>query len=168
MAPVQLNTHSCEHCQRIVLGKHLVESKNHHKDKDEDKALLHFTFNDLRNGDEYGCKLCLWILDDECISRDDAVTWGVGNSQIDNSEMKEVLISSAMWIPSFYPSSPEKTLRAVLAQDADKFEGCCLFLGTSERGYDLLNIKFFGLWNNAAKHIVCRTRHGFRVQTDSS
>jgi hypothetical protein len=165
MAPVQLNTHSCEHCRRIAFGSHLVKLKNHgdEKGKAEPKAFLHVTFTDLKIGDERGCKLCSWILDDECISRDDAAAWGLGTSEIDSGKLKEALIQAAMWIPSFCPPSPEKTLRVVLAKEADKFEDCCLYLGSN----DPLGVQFFGLWNNAAKQIVCRTRHGFQVQTDS-
>ena len=117
MAPVQLTTHSCHHCQRIVFGRRPPEndSRGNSKRLHRAKAVLEFAFAELKYGDEHGCKLCSWILDDEYISRDDAVELGMGLAAIVNDEMRDTLIQAGMCdeVPSFYTPSPEKTLRKV-------------------------------------------------------
>jgi hypothetical protein len=134
------------------------------KDKIEDGALLNFTIDNLQNGDHHGCKLCGWIMDDECVIIEDAVHKG---AHIANDGLREGMIQLALNFISFSPPSPAKTLRELLLRNVEKFQDCCLYLQIDREDTDLLQLRFFGLWNRTTKKLVYRNLNGFQIQCNA-
>jgi hypothetical protein len=67
-------THSCEHCQRMVIDvSHFQKSDRDQDDMANTGALFDLNFEDILSGATAGCMMCAWILDDECVSREAVV-----------------------------------------------------------------------------------------------
>lgn len=164
MAPVVLHPHSCKYCEKIVFDR---EHRTPHRfnyeslcDSHEDKALFDFTLVDLVKASGNGCRLCSWILDEECITLENV---SANYRQIADDGLRKVIEQSAMWIPAMFPPCPEQTMRRLVTERPEDFENMCLFLGAQDNA-DILRVDFFGLWDRANKRIAYRTRRGFRVQ----
>lgn len=164
MAPVVLHPHSCKYCEKIAFDR---EHRTPHRldyespsDRHEAKALFDFTLVDLVKASGNGCRLCSWILDEECITLENVST---NSSQIADARLRKAMEQAAMWIPTMFPSCPEQTMRRLVTERPEDFENMCLFLGSQDDA-DILRVEFFGLWDRANKRIAFRTRRGFRVQ----
>jgi len=166
MAPAEFNSHSCEYCQVIYFSPGLFEhGRERERDSDSEdeidrRTLPNFSIDDLENGDRYGCELCRWIMDDECVTIEDAVHEG---ENIADDKLRKVMISLSLQVLTFSPPSPAKTLRELLVRDRKKFQNCRLFLGTEHNNFDLLQLGFFGLKDLTNNQLVCRNLHELHV-----
>ncbi|PIA89190.1 hypothetical protein CB0940_06888 [Cercospora beticola] len=172
MAPIILRPHSCEHCEKIVFDRTIRPPPpsnsprtwdDLHDSNDADlraRTLPDFTLAHLLEGSEDGCELCSWILNDECITLE---TIAGLCSWIADDMLRKSMEQASMWVTSLIPSTPEQTTRALANEKPKDFEKMCLFLG-AKIDADILRVEFFGLWDPDGNQIVCRTRHGFRVQ----
>jgi hypothetical protein len=169
MAPVILHPHSCKYCEKIVFDRehrtphrfnHDQSPSDSHDAKMEAKALFDFTLVDLVKASGNGCRLCSWILDEECITLENV---SAHCSEIADYRLRKAMEQAAMWITALIPSCPEQTMRRLATERPEDFENLCLFLGAQDDA-DILGVEFFGLWDRANKQTAYRTRRGFQVQ----
>jgi hypothetical protein len=171
MAPLPVQPHSCEYCRRMVVSLKTHDRGNQDNDDITSKGVLFdFSFLDLKAGAQHGCNFCNRILDEECISRASIISPFPNNLPEGDILLPAMLglQDSAMWIDTLLGEpSPTNTFRHTI-QDL-LLDDHRLFAATYQPGnsYDIFDIRFFGLWNPANKKIVCRTRHGFQVFTNS-
>lgn len=170
MSPITLQTHSCQHCQKIVLD----ESSRPRKDgPGGDKEYLYpaFSVPEIVSAALDGCSFCTYLMDEKWIHRRSIVeqtsSWHddigrisniAGSSRVIDLFTKGLICGDE----STLPSSPANTLRRIIAEDEPhRLETLrlAIFLHDCE-------IKFFGLWDTDARHIAYRTRGGFSVFTE--
>jgi hypothetical protein len=160
MAPTKLQSHSCEHCQRLIVD----ESQRAKASPDgEEKNFIHFNFtaSDIVAGDADGCFLCTWLLDEEWIHRSAVVDPLFKETRVAagfEAVLAAVAEASMRIDERMPPMNPDKTLRRFYAQRGA--EGM-VDLRLAYFCNDNLVIKFFGLWNTVARHMVYRSRGGF-------
>ena len=141
MAPVVLHPHSCEYCEKIVFDRtpHQFDYESQSY-RDEAKALFEFTLVDLVKASGNGCRLCSWILDEECITLENV---SANYSQIADDRLRKAMENAAMWNPAMFPSCPEQTMHRLVTERLEDFENMCLFLGAHDDA-DILSVEFFG------------------------
>jgi hypothetical protein len=160
MAPIKLHPHSCEHCQRLIVN----ESQRANANRDgEEKNFVHFNFttSDIIAGDADGCSLCTWLLNEEWIHRSAIVDPVFTETRVHagyEAVLAAVAEASIRIDEKMPPTNPDNTLRRFYAQTgAEEMVNLRLAYFCN----DNLVIKFFGLWNTVARHMVCRSRSGF-------
>lgn len=169
MAPIIINAHSCKYCERIVVdrGRRRSDqvqrdqtSDSHHVAEMETKAIFDITLTYLLEASSNSCRLCSWILDEECVALEDL---SPRLSGIRDDSLRKSFEQASMWLPSSVLSCPPQTVRGLATQRPKGFENVCLFLGAKDET-DVREVDFFGFWDKAKKEITCRTRLGLRVQ----
>lgn len=165
MAPIEINPHSCEFCQKIVIN----EARATDDGRGEAGNFCHFDFLliDILNGDANDCSLCTWLCDTEWIHRSATTNEILQRRGVSSEDpnyrviaaVAEASIRQEQWLP---PPEPQNTLRKCCSEGGgtieEKLRLVC-FLP------DHLEIRFFALWDADNAHIVYRTRAGFSVFT---
>ncbi|KAI1279987.1 heterokaryon incompatibility protein-domain-containing protein [Xylaria sp. FL0933] len=172
MEAVQLQTHSCEYCQKVVFdlrdqfaksSKALLDLEDRlnngtlgtsplpkTKEKDEEDmaergALFDVTFGEFRAGAAAGCELFGWIMDDEWISRETIHSIARKDLNIDdpNNKLGWAFRDSSLWLHEWLgEANPENTLHTILPSLGDSLDQCRLWASQHQGNGNPLDIEF--------------------------
>jgi hypothetical protein len=167
MAPIPLQTHSCEQCRRIIFNQRRRDRRS--EDRPDHGVVFDFTFADLRSGAETRCELCMWIINDDCIPREPIINQV--ENDLDKSDpyhgVLEALRDVAVGMDIFLPnSSSTQTLRNLSQRSNSRLNALLLYAATyqgSGNVLDIFNIEYFGLWDPQTQKIAYRMREEFEV-----
>jgi hypothetical protein len=159
MAPISLQPHSCGHCGKCIIDEWGRRNKDYgEEDRREEKDFVHFdcTLSDISIAHADGCSFCTWLLDKEWIHRSATVDKILAEKNLPEDHpyrglldaLAEASIRRDGWLP---PPNPVNPLRRYIAEDGEHQLGAlrlvCFF-------YRQLEIRFCGLWDTVACHIV--------------
>jgi hypothetical protein len=193
MDVVHVQTHSCEHCQKIIFDlRHQFEevekavldlqdqiedetfsqpktAEENHVNMAAKGVLFDVTYPELCAGAAAGCRLFCWIVDDEWISQETIHSIARRDMPIDDpsSIIGWAFRDSSLWFAEWLPEpDPEHTLAKILPSPEHSLERCRLWASTYQKTgnpLDIEYIQFFGLWDPVSQKIVYRTRHGLEA-----
>jgi hypothetical protein len=164
MAPIELERHSCHHCQRIVFDLQANQLEETPKGLSFD-----FLVSDITIAADDGCVLSTWLLDSECIHLSKIKEHFIGNSSADESP-NPFISDALMWLDSRHgPPEPGNTLRATEEYRDGSINSYVLFASTRQKGsqFNVENVQFFGLVDPETRTIMYRIRDRLVVYTTS-
>ena len=193
MDVVQVQTHTCDHCQKVIFDLRpefersakvvydladqlerglFPQAENNQEDQTnmaERGELFNVTFDELCTGAAAGCQLFNWMMDAEWISRETIHGLARKDMPIDdpNDKLAWACRDSSLWIERWLGEPcPENTLHKIGSSRGDSLGQCRLWASTYQctgNPLDIEFIEFFGLWDPITEKIVYRTRDGFQV-----
>ncbi|RWA09003.1 hypothetical protein EKO27_g6113 [Xylaria grammica] len=169
--------HSCQHCERIVIGcttagaNGVIQSPAGH-DMTKDKLVFDITFRELLAASSSGCQLCRWILNTKAISRQllQASPELLNNGhRVEPSNLKYLAHADDEDPNSLRPSlleairdqGPEIQDYILIAATDPPFVG----FGAEEFQKDLYSIRYFGLCDPRTKLVPYRTVSSLQIFT---
>ncbi|KAK3326158.1 heterokaryon incompatibility protein-domain-containing protein [Apodospora peruviana] len=183
MAPVEFHSHSCEHCQRLIIEATDWTSNDAATPKTQDPRDMSwnkivfgsFTLQDLNKAAAERCALAQWMLDGESISRRRMLGFHVtGNEEDMGEDFDQATYAMVIQAYDDDPSFRHASLVSAV-QDRDdgvEIDDYILVADTNPAfkvgmGYtqDVLCIEYFGLMDPQSKVIPYRTLRGLQLFT---
>ena len=172
MDTVQFQTHTCDHCQKVIFdlrdefersakavfdlqdqlesGAFGVNPQSENNQKDETNMaergeLFNVTFDELCTGAAAGCQLFNWITDAEWISRETIHSLARKDMPIDdpNHKVGWSFRDSSLWFEGWLGEPcPENTLHKIRPSRGDSLDQCRLWASTYQSTGNPLDIEF--------------------------